>query len=233
MKLSTETLQVLKNFQTFNDSLLIIPGKTLKTISPGATVLAEATVQEDFPHEVPIYDLTRLNQLFSMWPGAEVEFGEKHLTIISPAGGIVTYYYTFKPLLEPKLTYAVGGRKLWPAEIKAALPHETLKFQIQWADFATALKVANTLNLSSVSFQAKKGSGLYLRVVTPKNDTSNLYEKHICHADQAVNVVLKKENLSLLDRDYIITIAMMGTEGGYVTFESLDGNLKYWLNSVA
>ena len=59
MKLSDNTVKVLKNFSSINQGIIVKPGKLLRTISPNKAVLAEATVVEKFPHEFGIYDLNK------------------------------------------------------------------------------------------------------------------------------------------------------------------------------
>ena len=57
MKLSESTLSVLKNFSTINQSILFKQGKKLRTISVMKNILAEVTVEEEFPKDFGIYDL--------------------------------------------------------------------------------------------------------------------------------------------------------------------------------
>ena len=61
MKLSTETIAVLKNFASINQGIEFKKGKKIKTISAGKTVLAEAHLTDEFPENFCIYDL---NQFF-------------------------------------------------------------------------------------------------------------------------------------------------------------------------
>ncbi len=57
MKLSNETLSVLKNFASINQGILFKPGKTIRTISTHKNILAEAVVSEEIPKEFGVYDL--------------------------------------------------------------------------------------------------------------------------------------------------------------------------------
>ncbi len=51
MKLSTETISVLKNFGAINQGIMFKKGKTLKTVSSHKNILAEVTIKEDIPAE--------------------------------------------------------------------------------------------------------------------------------------------------------------------------------------
>ena len=55
MIISPRTIQLLKNFSTINQSLVVKPGGVLSTMSPGRTVLAYARIDEDF--EVHVWNI--------------------------------------------------------------------------------------------------------------------------------------------------------------------------------
>ena len=59
MKLSDKTLNLLKNFSNINQSILVKQGVCV--LSQMKNILAEATIDEDFPKDFGIYDL---NQFF-------------------------------------------------------------------------------------------------------------------------------------------------------------------------
>ena len=59
MKLSEKTFTLLKNFATINNSVLVKQGSKLRTISIAKNILAEATVNEEFPRDFAIYELNQ------------------------------------------------------------------------------------------------------------------------------------------------------------------------------
>ena len=59
MKLSDNTLNVLKNFAGINNTILVKECKKLRTISVAKNILAEANITEEFPRDVAIYDLNQ------------------------------------------------------------------------------------------------------------------------------------------------------------------------------
>ncbi len=59
MKISNDTLAILKNFASINSNVLIKPGNMVKTISPVKNVLVESHVTEDFPVEFGVWDLNK------------------------------------------------------------------------------------------------------------------------------------------------------------------------------
>ena len=59
MKLSDNTLALLKNFAGINNSILVKQGNQLRTISVAKNILAEADINEEFPRDFAIYDLNQ------------------------------------------------------------------------------------------------------------------------------------------------------------------------------
>ena len=57
MKLSENTVEVLKNFSSINQGLVVKPGKVLRTISANKAILAEAHIDEEFKTEFKQYAL--------------------------------------------------------------------------------------------------------------------------------------------------------------------------------
>ena len=55
MFLSTETVSILKNFASINQSILISPGNTLRSMSVMKNILVEARIEETFEKSVGIY----------------------------------------------------------------------------------------------------------------------------------------------------------------------------------
>ena len=81
MKLSDETVQILKNFSTINQSLLFKAGNVLKTLSIHKTIFVEATVTENFPKDFALYDLNKLLAKISLYKEADVSFGDDRLNL--------------------------------------------------------------------------------------------------------------------------------------------------------
>ena len=57
MEINDDTLEVLQNFATINQNILIRPGQDIRTISEARNILGRATLNVDFPNEFGIYNL--------------------------------------------------------------------------------------------------------------------------------------------------------------------------------
>ena len=73
MKLSDNTVALLKNFAGINNSILVKKGNRLRTISVAKNILAEADITEEFPRDFAIYDL---NQFLN---GLSLQIGRAHV----------------------------------------------------------------------------------------------------------------------------------------------------------
>ena len=59
MKMSKDTLSVLKNFSQINSNLLVKPGNRITTVSPAKNIVCEANVSEHFNVQFGIFDLSK------------------------------------------------------------------------------------------------------------------------------------------------------------------------------
>ena len=57
MKISENTISILRNFSDINANILFTPGKTLQTMSTMKNIMAKADVEENFESEFGVYDL--------------------------------------------------------------------------------------------------------------------------------------------------------------------------------
>ena len=81
MKISKETLAILKNFATINGNIKVKEGSDLKTIAPSRNVLATAKATETFPVEFCIYDLGAFLNCVTLFEDADLDFQEGFVTI--------------------------------------------------------------------------------------------------------------------------------------------------------
>lgn len=213
MKISNETLDILKNFSEINQSIVIKPGKKIKTINSLKNILAHADVEEDFPMEVAIYDLTEFLGLLTSLPEAEVEFKDSHL-VVSSAKRKVKYFYADSD-------YVIKPEK------EIDLPDCEINFKLTEDFFNNLFKTANILQLHDISLKGcTKSNKIYLCANNQKNDTSADYSEEIGEGvKEKFTIYFKRENLKLLPGDYDVSISSKGVSH----FKSAGKNLEYWI----
>ena len=102
MKLSKETIEVLKNFAGINQSIVVNKGSKLKTVNSLKNILAHATVEEDFPKEFAIYDLTEFLGLISTMEDPELSFNDSDVTVSSGSRKVKYRYADTDYIVKPE-----------------------------------------------------------------------------------------------------------------------------------
>jgi len=223
MKLSKETLEILHNCQEINNSIVINPGNLIKTTHPDSLkILLQAQIVEELPYEISIFELSSLNSLLKMFPDADINFQERFLDINTSSSGSIRYMYSEKSALESYAAVYIGDKRVFPKDLKFGVENEDLKFELPYSDLKTAMKVSHIIGLSSIMFETDDNGMLYMKVVNPRNDTSNSYTKNICKCNKKIKISVNTDNLKLLQRDYIISILK-----NKLIFKSVDEKLLY------
>jgi hypothetical protein len=95
MKLSKETLSVLKNFAGINDGLMFRSGNVLRTCDANKQVMAETTISETIPGNFGIFDLNKFLSVLSLHEDdttLQIEDNTKSLIVKDKSGRSTTTY---------------------------------------------------------------------------------------------------------------------------------------------
>ena len=115
MKLSEHTVDVLKNFATINQNLVIKEGSTLTTMSAMKNIVAKAEVEESFDKEVAIYDLNEFLASISLFTSPILEFDEGFVTIKeenNPKNSLKYFYSDPSVVTSPNKTITMPSNCL-------------------------------------------------------------------------------------------------------------------------
>jgi hypothetical protein len=214
VKLSKESLEVLKNFSSINSNILIQPGNSLSTISPVKNVLAEAKIAETFPIQFGLWDLNRFLGVVTLFDDPEFVFEDKFVTIYGKNSSVKFYYS------EPKLLSVPPAKKI-------QMPADTVAFELKQKDFSDLMKMSATLQLSDISVRSTS-EGKIEMVVVDKKGASNDCGSIVLGDNESGNefcAYLKAENLKLIPGDYSVVIG--GTT--VASFSSKNRYLTYWV----
>ena len=214
MKISNETLNILKNFSTINSSIFVRKGNILSTISANKTVLAKAKITEDFPQEFAIYDLNNFLTLTSLdKDDTELDFDEHHV-LIKSLGGRSKIYYRF----TDKSMIVIPPEK----DINFGNPDYTLTIAINDLDWIK--KIVSLLDSPNVAIEGKEGN-LSIVAFDIKNDAANINSLTIGNTDKEFRAVFKAENLKLIPDSYTVEISSKGI----AHFVNESDILQYWI----
>jgi hypothetical protein len=212
MKISTDTLNILKNFSTINPSMLIRSGNTIKTVSEQKTVMAKATVTEAFPQDFPIYDLGQFLGAISLFGTPDLEFNDKFVTASEG---------------RAKVRYRAAAEGLVAGAPEKDIPVDAaVEFELSSDDFQSVIKAAQVLSLPEIHISGADGV-VSFSAADSTDAGANTFSREVGETDRKFKQVIRVEYLKFLPRDYKVSIAARGV----VRFEAKD--VTYWTATEA
>ena len=193
MRLSSETIALLKNLSSINQSILIRAGKRLRSMSVTKTILVEADITEEFTRDVAIYDLNQFLNCLSLIDDADLELADNAL-VISDGTNAIEYRYS-----DPSVISA-------PPEKELKLPTEDVCVVLTEEHLATVKKAAAVLQIPDVALVGD-GETIYLTVRDKKNTGSNSYRIAVGETISTFQFNLKVENLKLQSDSYDVILS--------------------------
>ena len=212
MKLSDNTLTILKNFAGINNSILVKQGTKLRTISVAKNILAEADIKEDFPRDFVVYDLNQFLNGLSLHQDPDLDFTETSYLSIREGKRRVKYFYA-----DPNVIIS-------PPEKEITLPSEDVTFQLDTTSLEKLLKAAAVYQLPDFSAIGEAGV-IKLVVRDKKNDTSNEYAIVVGESDKEFCFNFKVENIKIIPGAYDVVVSSKLLS----QFTNTQYNLKYYI----
>jgi len=202
MKLSNETVTVLKNFSTINQNLVIKSGNSISTMSAMKNIVAKAKVSETFPRDFAIYDLNEFLSALSLFENPDLDFKEDFvvMTETGSKGKSLKYWYS-----DPSVVTT-------PAK-EITMPSSEVTFTFSSDLLSDVTKAAAVIGAPDMVLEGMDLGTATLKVTDKKNDTANNYAVGVDtnHEDSDKNVPykfwFKVENLRLLPGSYDVKVS--------------------------
>ena len=215
MKLSEHTVDVLKNFATINQNLVIKQGSTLTTMSAMKNIVAKAEVEESFDKEVAIYDLNEFLASISLFANPVLEFDEGFVTIReenNPKNSLKYFYSDPSVVTSPNKTIT--------------MPSKEVSFKLNGENLNKLKRAAGVIQAPDLVLE-KKNTDVFLTVKDKKNDTANTFSIDVdTVADGSdFKFFFKVENLKLMDGDYEVDISSKNISH----LASSNKDVEYWV----
>jgi len=214
MKLSENTLAILKNYANINTGIVLKPGKVVETVNQSSTLRSFANISETIPVVFGIYDLTTFLANVSQLGGKDVNIQfDDHKLVLSNESGFSLDYYGAEPQLIKHPT----------KEIIEITPD--VEFTIHNQHFDKMLKLASLNSFKNFSFVGED-DGLYVKVfnVVDGNAVSNSGKFRIGDNPNGVfEARFLVENMKYLPLDYNVKL----NHEGVAEFKSMDDNITY------
>ena len=218
MKLSNETISVLKNFGAINQGILFKQGKTLKTVSSHKNILAQVDIKEDIPAEFGIYDLNNFLSVISLHKDdPSFEFDDKQVTIVGNKGRS-KIKYRFTP----------ANMIVTPPEKALTMPDAEIKFDLTAEDFDWVLRAAGVLASPQIAIESD-GKKVSIVTLDLQNDSAHTDALEIANGNgNKYKMIFKTENITkVLAGTYEVSISSKGISH----FKNKNLPLQYWITT--
>ena len=212
MKLSNDTVGVLKNFASINQNLIIKEGSELTTMSAMKNIVARAKVMETFPKEVAIYDLNEFLAALSLFTTPVLDFQDQFVTMSEQGNtrNSLKYFYS-----DPSVVTS-------PSKM-ITMPSEEVTFELDDDKVNQLKRAAGVISSPDLALENN-----LLTVKDKKNDTANNYSINVdCKAEENADYTFffKVENLKLLSGDYKVAVSSKFISH----FKNTKSDIEYWI----
>jgi hypothetical protein len=218
MKLSNETLSVLKNFGSINQGIFFKQGKTLKTVSSHKNILAEVTIKEEIPADFGVYDLNNFLSVVSLHKDdPSFEFDEKHVVIVGNKGRSKIKYRFCEPTMI-----------VTPPEKQFVMPDAEVNFTITSEDFDWILRAASILSSPHIAIESD-GKKITIVTLDLQNDSAHTDALEIAESNgNKFKMIFKTENLTkVMPGSYDVAISSKGVSH----FKNKNVPLQYYIST--
>ena len=212
MKLSNETINVLKNFSTINTNLLIKAGKSISTMSAMKNIVAKAEVKEDFPKDFAIYDLNEFLASLSLFSKPELDFSDDFVVIKEEGSNSKSLQYWFS---DPSVVTTPKS--------DITMPSSEVKFNFTSEVLGQVQKAAAVIGAPDMVLDSNG-----LKVTDKKNDTANDYFLPLVQKGSEVvdyKFWFKVENLKILPGTYDVSVSSKNISN----FKNSNVNIEYFI----
>lgn len=225
MRLTKNTIAILKNFSKINDSIIIENGDKIRTMAISEDLYAEAQIDSVFPRSFGIYDLSEFLRGVQMFDSPQLEFSDDSEYVLisedSDRGETPTTKYQFSDLQILRNTVKLPQNS---AQINDPL----VEFYLDYENIKKLKDACLIYGLSDISIVGCDGR-IELQVRDSKNPQShtfyiNLNESNIVNIDCDFHVNIDSTKLQFLDYSYVVKLNNIGAQ-----FESSDAGVKYLL----
>lgn len=193
MKLSKNTLAILKNCSSINTNLMIKEGNVVSTISPSKWVYAEYQIEEYFPQDFGIYDLHEFISVTSIFNDPDIEF-DGNVMYISEGKNKIRY------------GSADAGVLIAPKSSPKFPPAPDVCFELSKENLAQITRAASILKVPFVSIVGEDGV-ISIVVLDKTNPNSNQFMIEVGQTEYSFTVNLKVELMKMMPETYEVCMS--------------------------
>lgn len=196
MKLDNATLQILKNFSAINKNIMFKPGSVIRTISSTKSVLARATISQEFDKSFAVYDLSRFIGTLSLFNEPEIDVKDSHV-VISEGNNKFNYAVT-----DPSLIIVPPDREI-------ELPNPEVNCLITEEALNRVMKALSVSQLPEIAIGGKDGQ-ILLQAVDTRGTTNDSFSVVVGETEARFRMVFRADCIKLIPGSYDVSISSKG-----------------------
>ena len=213
MKISENTISILRNFSDINANILFTPGKTLQTMSTMKNIMAKADVEENFESEFGVYDLPEFLRALDSFQQPVLNFnGSANLKIKDE-----------KSSLSARYAFADKSTLRYPTKV-ISMPDKTVTFTLKDSDWESVKKLYTNLSLPDIAIKGENGK-IKLVALDKKNSNSNESSIVVGETDLEFTAYIKAENMKIIPGDYDVALS----KAKIAHFINKKVKVQYWI----
>jgi hypothetical protein len=215
MKLSEDTLELLRNFAQINENIYFQKGNVIRSLAETKNIMAKATIAETIPMDFGIYNLGEFLKIMSLVDDPELQFEEKSL-VITGGGSKARYYYS-----DPEtLTYP-------PHDLPE--PSANLVFTLTKATMDKIRAAANAFRYNEMVVTSNGDGSIGIGVTDENFASAHSFTTRIEGANydsgHSFRFVWEISNFRFLPHDYVFRVS----KDLRSTMTSTKTDLTYWI----
>jgi hypothetical protein len=193
LKLTKETVEILKSFSIINSNLVIRPGNKFSTLSSNKAIMAEYEGVDKFDETVAIFNLSEFLGVYSYFTDPEIDFDTKMLTISQNKQQVKYLYADENVLIVPKKSITMPT-----IDVTVNLTKDLIA-QLQ--------KMASILSVEDFAIVGD-GKSVFAQVLDKKNPSANTFEIDLeVDNPQTFTIFFKIDNMRMYPADYKVEIS--------------------------
>lgn len=227
IKLSKETIDILKNFSGISGQFRFRPGNEISVVNRPTSWVGIATVAETFPIDFAIVDMNVLLSCISYFKEPSIVFENTFLLVkeTNSSSDRMRFYYA-----NPESVKCINKTPKIPDNmISFSLPNDIYMKMMKFHALLSGNGGSPSISLSNPHIEGK----LMITVGDTKNKSSNTYDVQVngrAKNDADFLIVFPPQNMAFMKGDYEVEIYVgKGPNDSMSIFSNTNGKLKYFV----
>jgi hypothetical protein len=217
MKLSKDTIDILKNFSTISNGMKFKHGNRLRVVNENKAVLAQANVKDTFTKDFCVYELNKFLSSISLFDttNLELEFDDFNVLLKGQNKTSTKYRVCDEEMIVVPPEKEINVTE-WDAQI--TLSKEQLDFILKSADINSAPHIA----------VQSDGENVGILTFDAKDDSVNTSIVEVAKSEKQFKHVFKRDYFNFVSGSYDVSVSKR-----VLHLKNKEKDVQYWIVAEA